>query len=86
MKAYLFEAARPFLKIAPRTGRDHVLPAGDAASRARDHVVKRQLALRAAVLAAKLIAQKQVESGERDLLLRLNVVFQNHHGRDTNFG
>jgi hypothetical protein len=49
-------------------------------------VVEGQVALGTAVLAAELVAQKQVEAGEGHLLLRLHVVLEDHHGGDPDRG
>lgn len=49
------QAFRSLFQVAGRTGRHHVFPAGDPTGGARHHVIEGQIALAAAILAAKFI-------------------------------
>lgn len=68
------------LQVAGRAGRHHVLPGGQPALGAGNHVVKGQLLAAAAILAGEAIAQEHVEAGKRRGARGLDVGLQAHDG------
>src|SRR3954471_11268611 len=54
-------------EIARRAGGDHVDPGGVAAARARQQMIEGEVVAGAAILAAELVAQEDIEAGEGGL-------------------
>ena len=75
-----------FQQIASAASGYNIFPSGAPPARARDHMVKGQilrLELTAAILAAKLIAQKDIKPRKGRVRALLNVIFQRDHTRQA---
>ncbi len=80
--ARLARGAAAFTEIARAARRGDILPRRPPALATRDHVVEGQFARTAAILAAKLVAQKQVEAREGGILRRFDILFERDDRRD----
>ena len=78
----LLGCAPAFFEVAWQTGGGDIFPAGNPAQSARDDVVEGQIVTRSAILAFKLVAQKQVETGESGIFRRLHILTKCDHRRD----
>ena len=79
--ARLFRRTSALFQVARRTGGGDVFPGRPATLRARNDMVERQVAARAAILAGEPVAQEQVEPGEGGKLRRLHELLQRDHRR-----
>src|SRR3546814_9395697 len=65
--------AATLAQVAGRAGGDHVVPAGQAAERARRDMIESQLVPAAAILAAEAVAQRSEEhTSELQSLMRIS--------------
>src|SRR3546814_20853651 len=71
--------AATLAQVAGRAGGDHVVPAGQAAERARRDMIESQLVPAAAILAAEAVAQEQIEPGKGRAPRRGDVALQRYH-------
>ena len=78
----LFGRPATFFKIARQTGGRDIFPAGDAAKPARNNMVKGQVIARTAILAFKLVPQKQVETRKGGVFGRFDILAKRYDGRD----